>query len=179
MLKDASKAGGSLGEELRVAVEKEKGDGEEERAVVAEGFGKVPMEEGVSCALESTPWAAIARGGADDAAREGVGRWIKESIQPHSYPEEQKRDEQISALLEGGAMGLCRGEGSVIHPREKGGYPSGGLADDLQELGVVLVASQILNVEPVDDRQDATAPTREELEHAVACVAEHEAVDAE
>lgn len=51
------------------------------------------MEEGVSCALESAPWAAIARGGADDAAREGVGRWIKESIQPHSYPEEQKRDE--------------------------------------------------------------------------------------
>ena len=93
MLKDASKAGGSLGEELRVAVEKEKGDGEEERAVVAEGFGKVPMEEGVSCALESTPWAAIARGGADDAAREGVGRWIKESIQPRSYPEEQERDE--------------------------------------------------------------------------------------
>ena len=93
MLEDASKAWGALGEELRVAVEKEEGDGEEERAVVAEGFGKVPMEEGVSCALESAPWAAIARGGADDAAREGVGRWIKESIQPHSYPEEQKRDE--------------------------------------------------------------------------------------
>lgn len=51
------------------------------------------MEEGVSCALESAPRAAVARGGADDAAREGVGRWIKESIQPHSYPEEQKRDE--------------------------------------------------------------------------------------
>ena len=82
-----------LGEELRVAVEKEKGDGEEECAVVAEGFGKVSVEEGMSCALEPAPWAAIARGGADDAAREGVGRWIKESIQPHSYPEEQKRDE--------------------------------------------------------------------------------------
>ena len=93
MLKDASKAGCSLGEELRVAVEKEEGDGEEERAVVAEGFGEVPMEEGVSRALESAPWAAIARGGADDAAREGVGRWIKESIQPHGYPEEQKPDE--------------------------------------------------------------------------------------
>ena len=93
MLKDAPEAGCSLGEELRVAVEKEKGDGEEERAVVAEGFGEVPMEECVSCPLESAPWAAIARGGADDAAREGVGRWIKESIQPHSYPEEQKRDE--------------------------------------------------------------------------------------
>jgi len=93
MLEDAPEAGGSLGEELRVAVEKEKGDGEEECAVIAEGFGKVPMEEGVSCALESAPWAAIARGGADDAAREGVGRWIKESIQPHSYPEEQKPDE--------------------------------------------------------------------------------------
>ena len=93
MLERASKAGHSLGEELRVAVEEEEGDGEEERAVVAEGFGEVPMEEGVSCALESTPWAAIARGGAYDAAREGVGRWIKESIQPHSYPEEQKRDE--------------------------------------------------------------------------------------
>ena len=78
--------------------------------------------------------------------------------------------------LRGGAMGLCRGEGSVIHPREKGGYPSGGLADDLQELGVVLIASQILNVEPVDDRQDAAATTREELEHAIARVAEHEAV---
>ena len=51
------------------------------------------MEEGVSCALEPAPWAAIARGGADDAAREGVGRWIKESIQPHSYPEEQEPDE--------------------------------------------------------------------------------------
>ena len=76
-------------------------------------------------------------------------------------------------------MGLWRGEGSVIHPREKGGYPTGGLADDLQELGVVLVASQILNVEPVDDRQDATATTREELEDTVARVAEHEAVDAE
>ena len=93
MLEDAPEAGCSLGEELRVAVEKEKGDGEEECAVVAEGFGKVSVEEGMSCALESTPWAAIARGGADDAAREGVGRWIKESIQPHSYPEEQKRDE--------------------------------------------------------------------------------------
>ena len=93
MLKDAPEVGCSLGEELRVAVEKEKGDGEEERAVVAEGFGKVPMEEGVSCALESAPWAAIARGGADDAAREGVGRWIKKSIQPHSYPEEQEPDE--------------------------------------------------------------------------------------
>ena len=93
MLERASKAGCSLGEELRVAVEKEEGNGEEERAVVAEGFGEVPMEEGVSCALESTPWAAIARGGADDAAREGVGRWIKESIQPHSYPEEQESDE--------------------------------------------------------------------------------------
>ena len=93
MLEDASKAGGSLGEELRVAVEKEKGDGEEECAVVAESFGEVPVEEGVSCALESAPRAAIARGGADDAAREGIGRWIKESIQPHSYPEEQKPDE--------------------------------------------------------------------------------------
>ena len=93
MLEDASKARGSLGEELRVAVEKEKGDGEEERAVVAEGFGEVPVEEGVSCALESASRTAVARGGADDAAREGVGRWIKESIQPHSYPEEQKPDE--------------------------------------------------------------------------------------
>ena len=93
MLEDASKAWGSLGEELRVAVEKEEGNGEEECAVVAEGFDEVPMEEGVSCTLEAAPWAVIARGGADDAAREGVGRWIKESIQPHSYPEEQKRDE--------------------------------------------------------------------------------------
>ena len=93
MLERASKAGCPLGEELRVAVEKEKGDGEEERTVVAEGFGEVPMEEGVSCALEAAPWAAIARGRANDAAREGVGRWIKESIQPHSYPEEQNRDE--------------------------------------------------------------------------------------
>ena len=93
MLEDASKAWGSLGEELRVAVEKEKGDGEEERTVVTEGFGKVPVEEGVSSTLKPAPWAAIARGGADDAAREGVGRWIKESIQPHSYPEEQKPDE--------------------------------------------------------------------------------------
>ena len=64
-------------------------------------------------------------------------------------------------------MGLCRGEGSMIHPREKGRYLTGGLADDLQELGVVLVASQILNVEPVNDRQDAAATTREELEHTV------------
>ena len=93
MLEEAPEAGCSLGEELRVAVEKEEGDGKEECAVVAEGFGKVPMEECVSCALEPAPWAAIARGGADDAAREGVGRWIKESIQPHSYPEEQKPDE--------------------------------------------------------------------------------------
>ena len=93
MLKDALEAGRSLGEELRVAVEKEEGDGEEECAVVAEGFDEVPMEEGVSCTLESAPWAAIARGRVNDAAREGIGRWIKESIQPHSYPEEQKRDE--------------------------------------------------------------------------------------
>ena len=92
MLKDASEAGCSLGEELRVAVEKEERDGEEERAVVAEGFGEVPVEEGVSSTLKPAPWAAIARGGADDAAREGVGRRIKESIQPHSYPEEQKPD---------------------------------------------------------------------------------------
>ena len=55
MLERASKAGRSLGEELRVAVEKEERDGEEERAVVAKGFGEVPMEEGVSGALESTP----------------------------------------------------------------------------------------------------------------------------
>ena len=93
MLERASETGCSLGKEFRIAVEKEEGDGEEERAVVAEGFGEVPMEEGMGCALESAPWAAIARGGADDAAREGVGRWIKESIQPHSYPEEQKPDE--------------------------------------------------------------------------------------
>ena len=93
MLKDASEAGHLLGEELRVAVEKEEGDGEEERAVVVEGFGEVPVEEGVRGALESAPWAAIARGGEDDAARQGVGRWIKESIQPHGYPEEQKPDE--------------------------------------------------------------------------------------
>ena len=93
MLEDASEAGHSLGEELRVAVEKEEGDGEEECAVVDKGFGEVPMEEGVSCALESAPRAAVARGGEDDAAREGVGRWIKESIQPHGYPEEQKPDE--------------------------------------------------------------------------------------
>ena len=93
MLEDASEARGSLGEELRVAVEKEERDGEEERVVVSEGFGEAPVEEGVSCALGSAPWAAVARGGADDAAREGVGRWIKESIQPHSYPEEQKPDE--------------------------------------------------------------------------------------
>ena len=93
MLEDASKAWGSLGEELRIAVEKEERDGEEERAVVAKGFSKVPVEEGVSGALESAPWAAIARGGEDDAAREGVGRWIKGSIQPHGYPEEQKPDE--------------------------------------------------------------------------------------
>ena len=93
MLERASKAGCSLGEELRVAVEKEEGDGEEERTVIAEGFGEVPVEEGMSCALEPAPWAAIARGGANDAAREGGGRWIKGSIQAHSYPEEQKRDE--------------------------------------------------------------------------------------
>ena len=93
MLERASETGCSLGEELRVAVEKEEGDGEEERAVVAEGFGEVPVEEGMSCALESAPRAAIARGGEDDAARQGVGRWIKESIQPHGYPEEQKPDE--------------------------------------------------------------------------------------
>ena len=93
MLKDAPEVGCSLGEELRVAVEKEEGNGEEECAVVAEGFGEVPVEEGVSCTLESAPWAAIARGRVNDAAREGIGRWIKESIQPHSYPEEQKRDE--------------------------------------------------------------------------------------
>ena len=93
MLERASKAWGSLGEELHVAVEKEERNGEEERAVVAEGFDEVPMEEGVSCTLESAPWAAIARGGANDAARDGVGRWIKESIQPRSYPEEQKPDE--------------------------------------------------------------------------------------
>ena len=93
MLKDAPEAGCSLGEELRVAVEKEEGDGEEERTVIAEGFGEVPVEEGVSSTLKPAPWAAIARGGADDAAREGGGRWIKESIQPHSYPEEQKPDE--------------------------------------------------------------------------------------
>ena len=93
MLKDAPEVGRSLGEELRVAVEKEERDGEEERAVVAKGFSKVPVEEGVSGALESAPWAAIARGGEDDAAREGVGRWIKGSIQPHGYPEEQKPDE--------------------------------------------------------------------------------------
>ena len=93
MLEEAPEAGCSLGEELRVAVEPEAGAGEEESAIRAEGFGKVPMEECVSCALEPAPWAAIARGGADDAAREGVGRWIKESIQPHSYPEEQKPDE--------------------------------------------------------------------------------------
>ena len=93
MLERASKAGCSLGEELRVAVEKEEGDGEEERTVIAEGFGEVPVEEGMSCALEPAPWAPIARVGANDAAREGVGRWIKESIQPHSYPEEQKPDE--------------------------------------------------------------------------------------
>ena len=92
MLKDAPEAGCSLGEELRVAVEKEEGNGKEECAVVAEGFSKVPVEEGVSCALESASGATIARGGEDDAAREGVGRWIKESIQPHSYPEEQKPD---------------------------------------------------------------------------------------
>ena len=55
MLEEDSEAGCSLGEELRVAVEKEEGDGEEERAVVAEGFGKVPMEEGVSCALKPHP----------------------------------------------------------------------------------------------------------------------------
>lgn len=128
MLEEASEAGHSLGKEPHVAVEKEEGDSEEERTVVAEGFGEVPMEEGVNCALESAPWAAIARGGADDAAREGVGCWIKESIQPHSYPEEQKPDEYVSALLEGGAMGLCRGEGSVIHPREKGALPEWGLS---------------------------------------------------
>lgn len=93
MLEEASEAGHSLGEELRVAVEKEEGDGKEECAVIAEGFGEVPMEEGVSCALESASGAAIARGGTDDAAREWVGRWIKESIQPHSYPEEQEPDE--------------------------------------------------------------------------------------
>ena len=93
MLERASEVGRSLGEELHVAVEKEERDGEEERAVVAEGFSKVPVEEGVSGALESAPRAAIARGGEDDAAREGVGRWIKESIQPHSYPEEQEPDE--------------------------------------------------------------------------------------
>jgi len=93
MLERASKAGRSLGEELRVAVEKEERDGEEERAVVAKGFSKVPVEEGVSGALESAPRAAIARGGEDDTAREGVGRRIKDSIQPHGYPEEQKPDE--------------------------------------------------------------------------------------
>ncbi len=76
-------------------------------------------------------------------------------------------------------MGLCRGKGSVIHPREKGCYPTGGLADDLQKLGVVLVASQILDLEPVDDRQDTAATACEELEDTVARVAEHEAVDTE
>ena len=94
MLEDASEVGRSLGEELRVAIEKEEGDGEEERAVVAEGFGEVPMEEGVSCALESAPWAAIARGGEDDAAREG-GRSLDQGkhTAPTATPEEQEPDE--------------------------------------------------------------------------------------
>ena len=63
MLEDAPEAGCLLGEELRVAVEKEEGDGEEECVGCSRrAFGKVPMEEGVSCALDvrtlgsDSPW---------------------------------------------------------------------------------------------------------------------------
>ena len=54
-----------------------------------------------------------------------------------------------------------------------------GLADDLQQLGIVLLTSQVLDLEPVDDRQDTATTTSEELEDTIARITEHEAVDTE
>ena len=76
-------------EDFDIAIEEHEDEAEGEGAIVGEGFGKVPVQEGVEGTLQSTAWAAISRGSADQTARKECLRRVKQSIQPHRSHEKQ------------------------------------------------------------------------------------------
>ena len=118
MVKKPSETWRTQGKDFDIAVEEHENEAKGKGSIVGEGFGEVPVQEGVKGTLQTTPWATISRGSANQTARKGRLCRIKQSIQPHRSHEKQETDEDVSATLVGGVMGLCRRCGAGVHPRE-------------------------------------------------------------
>ena len=106
MVKKPSETWRTQGKDLDIAVEEHENEAKGEGSIVGEGFGEVPVQEGVEGTLQTTPWATIPRGSANQTARKGRLCRVKQSIQPHHSYEKQETDEDLSATLVGGVMGL-------------------------------------------------------------------------
>lgn len=119
MVKKPSETWRTQGKDLDIAVEEHGNEAKGEGSIVGEGFGEVPVQEGVEGTLQTTPWATISRGSANQTARKGRLCRVKQSIQPHRSHEKQQPDEKISGALVRGAVGLCRRCGAGIHPRKR------------------------------------------------------------
>lgn len=119
MVKKPSETWRTQGKDLDIAVEEHENEAKGEGSIVGEGFGEVPVQEGVEGTLQTTPWATISRGSANQTARKWRLCRVKQSIQPHRSHEKQQPDEKISGALVRGAVGLCRRCGAGIHPRKR------------------------------------------------------------
>lgn len=118
MVKKSSETWRTQGKDLDIAVEEHENEAKGKGSIVGEGFGEVPVQEGVKGTLQAAPRATIPRGSANQTARKGRLCRVKRSIQPHRSHEKQETDEDVSATLVGRAMGLCRRCGAGVHPRE-------------------------------------------------------------
>lgn len=65
MVKKPSETWRMLGKDLDIAVEEHENEAKGEGSIVGEGFGEVPVQEGVKGTLQTTPWATISRGSAN------------------------------------------------------------------------------------------------------------------
>ena len=106
MVKKSSETWRTQGKDRDIAVEEHENEAKGEGSIVGEGFREVPVQEGVKGTLQTTPWATISRGSANQTARKGRLCRIKQSIQPHRSHEKQETDEDVSTTLVGGVMGL-------------------------------------------------------------------------
>lgn len=106
MVKKPSETWRTQRKDLDIAVEEHENEAKGKGSIVGEGFGEVPVQEGVKGTLQTTPRATISRGSANQTARKGRLCRVKQSIQPHRSHEKQETDEDVSATLVGGVMGL-------------------------------------------------------------------------
>ena len=65
MVKKPSETWRMLGKDLDIAVEEYENEAKGEGSIVGEGFGEVPVQEGMKGALQATPWTTISRGSAN------------------------------------------------------------------------------------------------------------------